>query len=159
LTDKIIDLLDIKLFMPASRLTAKTRRFSRNVYQDAPKGGRHPGQMWKTEGYFEGVAWVDYKNEHGFLFQAGDVEKDALLDVPGGIFVRSEIDAGIVNTVKWATDVILAELARKLSQNNGSRRVSDEFEEIGLETRVPRASRGIKRWFERKFRGLKKLFR
>jgi len=153
------DLFDIKLFLSTKRQVAKSRRFSRSVYQDAPKGGRHPGQMWKTEGYFEGVAWVNYRNEHGFLFQEGDVEKGALLDAPGGIFVRSEIDAGIVGTVKWATDVILEELGRKLSQNDGSGRVSDRFEEIEWEIRVPRAPGGIKHWLKQKFRVIEKLFR
>jgi len=47
----------IKLFLPTSKATAKTRRFRRLEYMDPPSGSRFSAQGWKTEGYFENVVW------------------------------------------------------------------------------------------------------
>lgn len=46
------------LFLRIDKATAVRRRFRRGCYADAPRGGRRPGQMWKTRGYFEEVGWA-----------------------------------------------------------------------------------------------------
>ena len=60
----LMDVFDIKLFLPTTKAVAKTRRFQRVVYIDPPEGTRIPGQMWKTQGYFERVGWENYLREH-----------------------------------------------------------------------------------------------
>lgn len=57
---KLYDCLDLRLYMPLDRATARHRRLNRPPYVDAialEGGGRQPGQSWKTEGYFDDVAW------------------------------------------------------------------------------------------------------
>ncbi|KAG0647235.1 hypothetical protein D0Z07_7209, partial [Hyphodiscus hymeniophilus] len=39
-------------------------------------GQRDAGEMWKTEGYFEEVAWAHYEKEHKWLFRDGKIEGD-----------------------------------------------------------------------------------
>ncbi|KAM3068207.1 ribosylnicotinamide kinase [Clarireedia jacksonii] len=100
---------DIKLFLPTSKGVAKKRRMERKPYLDESKGGgRKPGQMWKTEGYFEDVVWPGYEKDFGWLLtKAGQ-------DVVDGVYVRA-VDASIDNTVRWAVKVIL-EFLRSRSQ-------------------------------------------
>ncbi|KAF7893400.1 uncharacterized protein EAF02_000938 [Botrytis sinoallii] len=92
---------DIKLFLPTSKEVAKERRLSRFPYIDFPAGGRCPGQMWKSEGYFEEVVWKGYEDSFGWLLrEAGKENVD-------GVFVRTTVDDTVENTVYWAVDVIL----------------------------------------------------
>jgi hypothetical protein len=44
--------LDIKLFLPTSRKTARARRFARPEYRNA-----QPHQFWKSACYFDKIAW------------------------------------------------------------------------------------------------------
>jgi len=56
----LYDCLDLRLYMPLDRATARHRRLNRPSYVDditLEGGGRQPGQTWKTEGYFDDVAW------------------------------------------------------------------------------------------------------
>lgn len=121
-------LLDIKLFLPTSPSAALTRRMSRKCYIDIKHGGdRKPGQMWKTEGYFD-VAWRNHVQSHGRLLDSGiprDDDKD--VGVVGGckcgiergiedgnrdgeVLVREVIDAGVEETVAWALGCVLQRL-------------------------------------------------
>ena len=70
----IMQELDIKLFLPSSKEHAQSRRFMRDCYIDAPLGTRLPGQLWKSDGYFNDVAWGNYVKEQGWLFQDKKVE-------------------------------------------------------------------------------------
>ncbi|KAF7894741.1 uncharacterized protein EAF01_010191 [Botrytis porri] len=92
---------DIKLFLPTSKEVAKERRLSRFLYIDFPAGGRYPGQMWKSEGYFEEVVWKGYEDSFSWLLrETGKEHVD-------GVFVRTTVDDTIENTVYWAVDIIL----------------------------------------------------
>lgn len=62
----LMELFDVNLFLPTSKDIAKRRRFSRKPYIDHPSGYR-VGQYWKTEGYFENVAWPNYQRLHRWL--------------------------------------------------------------------------------------------
>ncbi|KAF5877871.1 putative nicotinamide riboside kinase 1 protein [Botrytis fragariae] len=92
---------DIKLFLPTSKEVAKERRLSRFPYIDFPAGGRCPGQMWKSEGYFEEVVWKGYEDSFGWLLRETGKEN------VDGVFVRTTVDDTIENTVYWAVDIIL----------------------------------------------------
>ncbi|KAF7959232.1 hypothetical protein EAE96_002747 [Botrytis aclada] len=92
---------DIKLFLPTSKEVAKERRLSRFPYIDFPAGGRCPGQMWKSEGYFEEVVWKGYEDSFDWLLRETGKEN------VDGVSVRTTVDDTIENTVYWAIGIIL----------------------------------------------------
>jgi hypothetical protein len=127
--DTLMDLFDMKLFLPTSKDVAKRRRFSRKPYIDHPSGYRMGGQYWKTEGYFENVAWPNYQRLHQWLLldgtttgseeDLGDVgdlvkaispEAECIYWKKGDVHVR-EMDAGVEETLRWAVEIILAKMA------------------------------------------------
>jgi hypothetical protein len=99
------NLFDLKLFLPASKDEVKKRRFARAEYIDFPSGLRLPGQMWKTEGYFDEKVWSNYVKAHDWL-----IDEDGKAKGVDGFQVRPIVDAGIGFTVRWAVDSILAKL-------------------------------------------------
>lgn len=104
-----------KLWLTTSEKAAKERRFSRPAYIDTKDGGlREPGQMWKTEGYFDQVAWKHHLGKHEWL--VGENEGDGELGrYEEGIHIRAE-DLGVEGTVRWAVGAILEEMG-KLAKN------------------------------------------
>jgi uridine kinase len=100
---QLVDAFDIKLFLPTAKEVAKRRRFERKVYIDQPEGTRVPGQMWKSEGYFEKVVWDNYVKEHAWIL--GDLDAE-------GIDIRPGTDFNVEGTVRWAVGVVLDELAK-----------------------------------------------
>ncbi|CAG8951821.1 hypothetical protein HYFRA_00005625 [Hymenoscyphus fraxineus] len=95
-------LQQIRLFLPTSFEAAKARRLARAPYVDVERGGfRVPGQMWKTEGYFDGVVWRNYGRDCGWLIKGdgGDV---------GGVLVRGE-DLGVCESLEWAVEKVVWE--------------------------------------------------
>lgn len=108
-------LFSTKLFLSTPKALAKARRFSRPEYIDASAGGqRIPGQMWKTEGYFEDVVWPEHVIAHEWFIKSG--EDGQMAEGPPtskGVFVcdgGSEDD--VMEKVEWALEVILSEMAR-----------------------------------------------
>ncbi|KAI9650432.1 hypothetical protein NHQ30_000447 [Ciborinia camelliae] len=99
--EALMKAFDIKLFLPTTKEVAKHRRMTRFPYVDFPAGGRHPGQMWKSEGYFEDVVWKGYEDSFGWLLKETGKEN------VDGVFVRTTFDDTVENTVDWAVDVIL----------------------------------------------------
>jgi hypothetical protein len=100
-----------KLWLTTSEKAAKERRFARPAYIDTKDGGlREPGQMWKTEGYFDQVAWKRHLEKHEWLVgeNEGDVELGRYKE---GIYIRAE-DLGVEGTVHWAVGAILEELGK-----------------------------------------------
>jgi hypothetical protein len=110
-----------KLWLTTSENAARERRFTRPAYIDIKDGGlREPGQMWKTEGYFEQVAWKRHLEKHEWL--VGENEGDGELGrYKEGIHVRAE-DLGVEGTVRWAVGAILEEMG-KLAE--GEQKVSN----------------------------------
>lgn len=54
--EELMGLFDVCLFLPAEKEDARKRRFERKAYVDTEKGDlREPGQMWRSEGYFEDI--------------------------------------------------------------------------------------------------------
>ncbi|KAH7386552.1 hypothetical protein BKA64DRAFT_711771 [Cadophora sp. MPI-SDFR-AT-0126] len=120
-------LFDVKLFLNASKGEAKRRRFGRAVYRDAPEGGRMPGQMWKSEGFFEEVVWRAFEKAYEWLLleAEGDGERaqkgGESLELgtkknKKGINFEPVQDAGVEDVVEWAVDVMLAEMGRLESE-------------------------------------------
>jgi hypothetical protein len=110
---------DIKFFLPTSKTQAKSRRCARHLYIDTPHGDRLPGQMWKTDGYFNEVAWGHYLEESAWLVEADGVESSSEA-VKHGVHVRPVMDLGLEDTVRWAIDVILGELGNKVCVPNST---------------------------------------
>jgi uridine kinase len=110
----LLNLFDIKLFLPITKSLAKARRFSRAPYIDEPEGSREPGQMWKTEGYFKGVAWPNYLKEHDWLM-GGDGDVRSKEGKKMGVDVRPGADWGPEETMRWAVERILGHLERTVS--------------------------------------------
>ncbi|ESZ97432.1 hypothetical protein SBOR_2121 [Sclerotinia borealis F-4128] len=105
--DALMQEFDVKLFLPTTKEVAKHRRMSRFPYVDFPVGGRHLGQMWKSEGYFEDVVWKDYQDSFGWLLtETGKENVD-------GVFVRTTFDDTVENTVEWAVGIILRVLSSR----------------------------------------------
>ena len=113
----LMENFDIKLFLPTSKQQAKKRRFDRHPYIDAPNGERLPGQMWKTDGYFDDIAWGNHIKEHKWLMEDGNLEgsmESSAEAVRAGVHIRPKLDADLEDTVRWVVDVILGELGRKV---------------------------------------------
>lgn len=113
---KLMNLFDVKLFLPATKEDAKARRFARRQYTDEESskyfgplktGMRLPGQMWKSEGYFEDVAWDGYCKEYKWLLEDGKGWENGV-DVWWDGLKGEEIEAA----VKWAVGVILEKLEK-----------------------------------------------
>lgn len=92
---------------------AKQRRMARVEYRDYPDGLRYPGQMWKTEGYFEYVAWKNHILQHKWLIDYKGIALPTVVDGigEGRVLVREPIDASVEDSLRWALKCILDELS------------------------------------------------
>ena len=64
------EILDIKLFLRATKEAAKIRRFEKPAYA-AEGADRH---FWRTQHYYDKIVWPNYVRDHKPLFDNGDVE-------------------------------------------------------------------------------------
>ncbi|KAE9370979.1 hypothetical protein N431DRAFT_468983 [Stipitochalara longipes BDJ] len=117
------DFFSTKLWLSTSEVAAKSRRFDRPAYIDTKDGGlREPGQMWKTEGYFDQIAWKNHVDAHAWLIgEDGGEETGELGTVKEGIHVRAQ-DLGVEDTVRWAVGAVLEEMTKNL-------RIGEKIEE------------------------------
>ncbi|KAL8352053.1 hypothetical protein RB601_002395 [Gaeumannomyces tritici] len=131
---KLYDCLDLRLYMPLDRAMARHRRLTRTPYVDTialEGGGRQPGQAWKTEGYFDDVAWPNHERFHQHLlphkiqeaYPAFDTEKGGQAM---GCIIRGDQDADLAMTVIWAVKQILGHLEEK-EQGARSRFLSEKL--------------------------------
>jgi hypothetical protein len=114
----MMEYFSCKLWLTTSEKAAKERRFTRHAYIDIKDGGlREPGQMWKTEGYFEQVAWKHHLEKHEWL--VGENEGDGELGrCKDGVHIRAE-DLGVEGTVRWAVGAILEEMGKLAKGEQG----------------------------------------
>ncbi|KAL8382896.1 hypothetical protein RB595_006597 [Gaeumannomyces hyphopodioides] len=118
---KLYDCLDLRLYMPLDRAMARHRRLTRPPYVDTialEGGGRQPGQAWKTEGYFDDVAWPNHEHFHQHLFTQKIQEAYPAFDPEKGgqamgCIIRGDQDADLAKTVIWAVKQILNHLEEK----------------------------------------------
>jgi hypothetical protein len=106
---------DAKIFLSTSQNTAMKRRLSHPNYIDYPEGQRLPGQMWKTYGYLENVAWKNHMDEHNWLTEGPTVSPDEeccfeKADEWKGIHILRKLDAGVEEILRWAVDAVLHSL-------------------------------------------------
>lgn len=99
--------LDIKIWLRSTYETTKERREKRKGYETKE------GWWEEPPGYVEKVVWPAYIDEHGFLFEEGDVEgkineaevaKQGIMVCPGGGIWRME------QVLSWVIDTVIEEL-------------------------------------------------
>ncbi|KAK0111726.1 hypothetical protein ONS95_002067 [Cadophora gregata] len=115
-------LFDVKLFLNTSKGESKRRRFQRYIYRDGPEGERLPGQMWKSEGFYEEVVWKAFEENYEWLLegdgktnisvQAEKGNESLGLSTKKGVFMEPVQDACVEDVVEWAVEVMLAETGR-----------------------------------------------
>ncbi|KAI2473015.1 hypothetical protein F4781DRAFT_443364 [Annulohypoxylon bovei var. microspora] len=134
---RVQERLDVALFLPVDREEARARRFERERYADAPEGARRPGQVWKSGGYFDQVAWPHYERyhqhilphlaatysiddalrqrEHGRPWCAANAwERDPCVN---GVHVRPAAADSLDDTLLWASSVVGSVLAARLLED------------------------------------------
>jgi nicotinamide/nicotinate riboside kinase len=96
-------LFDVKLFLRTSYGTAKKRREARNGYVTLEGFWEDP------PGYVDKVVWPNYVQDHKFLFEDSDVEKELKEDVCRNVGIngmprRAEGDMTVC--LEWAVGVL-----------------------------------------------------
>lgn len=102
----IRSLFDVKIILRASRETCRQRRFEQPEYKE-------PGNdFWRTRDYFERVIWPSYSDEHGPLFENGDVQGRPITGLCErlGIVIQPELDSGVLEALKWAAESVIKEM-------------------------------------------------
>ncbi|MCJ1426638.1 ribosylnicotinamide kinase [Sticta canariensis] len=122
----IRSLFDVKIFLRASRDIARQRRFENPKYVDSESGDN----FWRTRDYFDRIIWPDYSEEHGPLFENGDVQSRPIVGLCEelGIVIQPELDLSVPETLKWATESIIKDISNQKFQetpNSGLRSQSD----------------------------------
>ena len=96
-------LFDLAILLRATRASAGTRRVNRNGYVTLEGFWQDP------PGYFEDVVWPNYVKEHGYLFEDGDVEGEAVKRTEGemkGVKVGPVNDVGLDQVCEWVIGCI-----------------------------------------------------
>lgn len=108
---ELINSFDAKLFLYATKETSRKRRFGRRSYADSE---REPWMCWRSESYFDGVAWPAFVAEHAWIL---DLALPTLavseLAKAFGVVARMDADAGMEETLVWAVDSVLESLDAK----------------------------------------------
>lgn len=112
--DKIMSLIDIKLFLQVSRAKATQRREARDGYVTLEG-------FWKDPpGYVDKIVWPNYAEAHRWMFVDGKVDEGQLawhvLEERGILAQKSTTqDEGVVDfdfeqTFEWVVDAVLTSL-------------------------------------------------
>lgn len=122
----IRSLLDVKIFLRASRDIARQRRFEKPEYVDSESGDN----FWRTRDYFDRIIWPNYTEEHGPLFENGDVQSRPIVGLCEelGIVIQPELDLSVLETLRWAAESIIKDISNREFQetpNLGLRSQSD----------------------------------
>lgn len=111
---RVMDLIDIRLFLQVSHARATQRRGARDGYVTLEG-------FWKDPpGYVDDVVWPNYVEAHRWMFVGGDVEGGrldwAVLGEKGILAQRGEAEGGAAvefefeDTLEWAVDSVMAAL-------------------------------------------------
>lgn len=111
---RVMDLIDIRLFLQVSHARATQRRGARDGYVTLEG-------FWKDPpGYVDDVVWPNYVEAHRWMFVGGDVEGGRLdwdvLGEKGVLAQRGEAEGGAAvefefeDTLEWAVDSVMAAL-------------------------------------------------
>lgn len=106
---RIMELVDVKLFLRVSHAKATQRREARDGYVTLEG-------FWKDPpGYVDNVVWPNYVEAHRWMFVGGDVEVGKLdLGVlrEKGILAQSGMDLDFEDTLEWAVENVIGALER-----------------------------------------------
>jgi len=126
--DPIIrEMLDVKLFLQASKAVAKDRRFGR------PESGTPAVKEFRpTPKYFDRVAWPNHVKANGYLFKHADVGGPIKRRVCRELEIdmQPEVDGSMEETLRWAVHVIVRGLEGKNEKSISldSRELDDRYE-------------------------------
>lgn len=99
----IRSLFDVKLFLRTSYDTAKRRREARSGYVTLEGFWEDP------PGYVDKVVWPNYVQDHKFLFEGEDVEKELDADVCRRVGINGmprEAEENMAKCLEWAVEVL-----------------------------------------------------
>jgi nicotinamide/nicotinate riboside kinase len=106
--------MDIKYFIQVSYGASKARREGRAPYV------LKDGSVWtEPPGYFDKIVWPNYVEEHGWMFEDGDVDGRVKRDVvrEKEIEVLNERTEGEMEaTVKWAVECLIRNLTNLVAE-------------------------------------------
>jgi len=105
----IRSLFDVKLFLRTSYETAKRRREARSGYVTLEGFWEDP------PGYVDKVVWPNYVQDHKFLFENGDVDKELDADVckrTGINGMPREAEENMTRCLDWAVGVLEGTITR-----------------------------------------------
>ncbi|KAI9892943.1 MAG: ribosylnicotinamide kinase [Vezdaea aestivalis] len=103
--DTMADLLDLRLFLPASFEEVKERRSKRSSYVTLEGFWEDP------EGYVEDVVWPNYVDSHKHLFTDSDVEKPVdrgkIKEFDIWAYEGSSFERNISDCLVWSSNFVL----------------------------------------------------
>ncbi|KUI67292.1 Nicotinamide riboside kinase [Cytospora mali] len=107
---KIMDTIDVKLFLQVSHAKATQRREARDGYVTLEG-------FWKDPpGYVDKVVWPNYVEAHRWMFVGGDFEAGKLdlsaLNEKGISAQLGKVDADFEETLEWAVDSVMEALEK-----------------------------------------------
>ena len=106
--------IDIKILLRASYAKAKERRESRSGYVTLEGFWEDP------PGYVDMVVWPNYMEEHGFLFEGGNVEgtvDEKVIDQLGLKVCPGQGDWGMEKVLEWAVETVKVELEGRVGSD------------------------------------------
>ena len=107
----VMSLMDIKLFLLASRAKATQRREARDGYVTLEG-------FWKDPpGYVDKIVWPNYAEAHAWLFEEGDVEGKLNVEILEQAGIEAQVGEGLdINfdeTFEWAVEALMAGLEQQ----------------------------------------------
>ena len=107
----IRSLFDVKILLRASRERSRQRRFEKPEHIGAEPGD----DFWRTRDYYDRVIWPNYSEEHGPLFEDGDVQGRPLVELCEelGLLIQPEQDLSLLEALKWAVESIIKDIGNQ----------------------------------------------
>ncbi|RPA97127.1 P-loop containing nucleoside triphosphate hydrolase protein [Choiromyces venosus 120613-1] len=109
--ERVMRVLDVKIFLRGRGEALRKRREGRNVYATVE------GYWQDPPGYWDQIVWPNYLKAHKHLFVNGDVEGELDGEVISSLGIHSPgIDWSISEILPWAVDLIIAEMKKRKQQ-------------------------------------------
>jgi len=104
---RVIDELDIRIFLRVPHAVLKQRRHERHGYHTAE------GSLWRDPpNYWENIVYPAYVRAHAEVFEGGDVEKGRPTDKVPGLILFEGLEVDMKDMVSEAMEVILEKSQR-----------------------------------------------
>jgi nicotinamide/nicotinate riboside kinase len=109
--ERVMEVLDVKIFLRGRYDVAKRRREGRSVYATLE------GYWTDPPGYWDDIVWPNYVKAHKHLFVNGDVEGELDGEVISSQGIHSpDIDWLMSEILPWTVDLIIAEVKKHKQQ-------------------------------------------